>query len=195
MQAAAYNSSAEEIRALLQAAGGDSASASRLFASLYAELHRISERQLRQFQGALTVSPTTLLHEAYLAIAGRDGSLFPDRNRFLAYAGRAMRGLVIDYLRRRRALKNGGQFYFTALDTQIGEITPDPEAQISRLSDSLEDLERDDPALAELVDLRFFCGLSVPEIAALRGISQRTVERDWTKAKLYLRFVLDAADR
>ncbi|MBS0613855.1 MAG: RNA polymerase subunit sigma-70, partial [Proteobacteria bacterium] len=76
-------------------------------------------------------------------------------------------------------------------DTQIAENTPDVAADLSRLSDSLDELAQADAGLAELVDLRFFCGLSLPEIAALRGISLRTIERDWMKAKLYLRFQLD----
>lgn len=182
---------ARDLRALLQATGDGGPATPELFASLYAELHRISERQLRACRGELAVSPTTLLHEAYLAVAGRDGSQFPDRQRFMAYAARAMRGVVIDYLRRRRAQKNGGRFFFTVFDTQIAENTPDVAADLSRLSDSLDELAQADAGLAELVDLRFFCGLSLPEIAALRGISLRTIERDWMKAKLYLRFQLD----
>lgn len=183
--------SVRDLRALLQATEQGGLATPELFASLYAELHRISERQLRQCRGEITVSPTTLLHEAYLAVAGRDGSQFPDRNRFVAYAARAMRGVVIDHLRRRRAQKNGGQFFFTVFDTQIAENTPDVTADVSRLSDSLDELAQAEPGLAELVDLRFFCGLLLPEIAALRGVSLRTIERDWMKAKLYLRFQLD----
>jgi len=182
---------ARELRALLQATEHGGTATAELFASLYAELHRISERQLRQCRNDLSVSPTTILHEAYLAVAGRDGSQFPDRHRFMAYAARAMRGVVIDHLRRHRAQKNGGQFFFTVFDTQLAENTPAITADLSILEDSLEELAHADPGLAQLVDLRFFCGLSLPEIAVLRGSSLRTAERDWMKAKLYLRFQLD----
>ncbi|MFO1467268.1 MAG: ECF-type sigma factor [Steroidobacteraceae bacterium] len=189
------SASTEKLRDLLRASGPGGEPVPELFASLYAELHRISERQLRRCQADLTVSPTTLLHEAYLSVAGRDGSLFPDRHRFLAYAARAMRGLVIDHLRRRRAQKHGGQFFFTVLDTQILEATPSSVEDLSRLSDSLDELAQAEPRLAELVDLRFFCGMSLAEIASLRGASLRTIDRDWMKAKLYLRFQLDDAHR
>ena len=162
--------------------------ADALFALLYDELHRLAEHHLRR-GGAVALGPTTLLHEAYLNVAARDGVEFADRSRFLSYASRAMRGLVIDYARQRKAQKRGGKFEFTALDTDVAEGVAD-DVQLSRISDTLDRLAKVDAALAELVDLKFFCGLATAEIAALRGISERTVERDWTKARLYLRQTL-----
>ena len=107
----------------------------------------------------------------------------------MAYAARAMRGLVIDYARERKAQKRGGKFEFTAIDTKIADEAPD-DRRLSRIADALDELAKIDRPLAELVDLKFFCGLSTAEIAALRGVSERTVERDWTKARLYLRRAL-----
>jgi RNA polymerase sigma factor (TIGR02999 family) len=107
----------------------------------------------------------------------------------MAYAARAMRGLVIDYARERKAQKRGGRFEFTAMDTEIADNAAD-SGELARISDALDELARADAALADLVDLKFFCGLSTAEIAALRGVSDRTVERDWTKARVYLRGVL-----
>src|ERR1700677_1265583 len=161
----------------------ESVTHSRQFASLYGELRQLAERQLRRNAGA-PVSPTTLLHEAYLGMRGRD-AVFPDRERFIGYAARVMRGLIIDFVRDRRALKRGGDFHFTQLPTQVPELDKD-ETDLPRLSEALDELAVRDAKLAELVDLRYFCGYTFDEIAALRGTSARTVKRDWEKARAYL---------
>lgn len=156
----------------------------QLFASLYAELHRLAGNKLRQYPG-MTVSPTTLVHEAYVNLAGREGASFADRGKFLSYAARAMRGLLIDFARRRQALKRGAGLEITRLDTQV-DAQPADSKELERLSGALDELAGLDPRLAEVVDLKYFCGLSFAEIAALRGISERTVQRDWEKARLIL---------
>jgi RNA polymerase sigma factor (TIGR02999 family) len=163
--------------------GAESVTHSRLFASLYGELRQLAERQLRRNVGA-PVSPTTLLHEAYLGMRGRD-AVFPDRERFIGYAARVMRGLIIDFVRDRRALKRGGDFHITQLPTQLPELDKG-EADLSRLSEALDELAVRDAKLAQLVDLRYFCGYTFDEIAAQRGISIRTVKRDWEKARALL---------
>jgi RNA polymerase sigma factor (TIGR02999 family) len=166
---------------------GDGAAANQLFAALYQELHAMAERQLRRWGPDLTLGTTTLLHEAYLNIAARDGVAFPDRARFFAYASRAMRGLVIDYARRKQAKKRGGEFHITlsgadrAADDGAGASVP-----LDRLGEALETLSEVDPGLATLVDLHFFCGFSLVEIAGMREVSERTVQRDWRKARLLL---------
>jgi len=152
-----------------------------LFASLYRDLRQLAERQLRRSE-ATPISPTTLLHEAYIGISGRD-AVFPDRQRFMGYAARVMRGIIIDFVRERRALKRGAAYQITQLPT---EIAPEEGAQLTRLSDALDELSCHDPQLAELVDLKYFCGFTFEEIAAQRGISVRTVQRDWEKARTLL---------
>jgi RNA polymerase sigma factor (TIGR02999 family) len=156
---------------------------SGLFSSLYGELRLLAERQLRRNAGA-PVSPTTLLHEAYLGMRGR-AAVFPDRERFLGYAARVMRGLIIDFVRDRRALKRGGDFQITELPTQLPESDAD-QTDLPRLSEALDELAVRDARLAELVDLRYFCGYTFDEIAEQRGTSVRTVKRDWEKARAYL---------
>lgn len=156
----------------------------RLFASLYAELRRLADSKLRQYPG-ITVSPTTLVHEAYVNLSGREGATFANRGEFLSYAARAMRGLLIDFARRRQALKRGAGLEITRLDTQA-DAQPADGVQLERLSAALDELAALDPRLAEVVDLKYFCGLTFAEIAALRGISERTVQRDWEKARLVL---------
>ncbi|MFN3564711.1 MAG: ECF-type sigma factor [Burkholderiaceae bacterium] len=177
---------ARTIAAALEAAEkGDAAATAELFATLYRELHRLAKRQLHAHAAGATLSATTLLHEAYLDMSRRDPA-FPDRARFFAYAARAMRGLIIDYVRERRAVKRGGEFHLTQLDTGIADSAAQDTGDLTRLGDALDELARADAPLAELVELKFFCGFTFAEIAAMRGASERTVQRDWAKARLYL---------
>ncbi len=173
-------SAAAEVSSLIRQAESGAGATPALFAALYRELHRLAEAQLRA--SGVPRSATTLLHETYLAMAARDTS-FPDRSRFFAYAARAMRGLIVDQARARRALKRGGEFHITGFETAADAC---PAAEISALDRALQALGATEPALAELVDLRYFCGFSLREIAAMRAVSERTVQRDWKKARLYL---------
>jgi RNA polymerase sigma factor (TIGR02999 family) len=166
-------------------ANGDAAARQALFAALYQELRQVAARELRRSGDQLAISPTTLLHEAYLDLAGRDGTAFPDRPRFIAYASRAMRGLVIDFVRERRAQKRGGNFEITRLETSA-DVALGQADDLARVSDALDALVTAEPALAQVVDLKYFCGFSFREIAAVRGVSERTVQRDWEKARLFL---------
>jgi RNA polymerase sigma factor (TIGR02999 family) len=165
--------------------GGDSAAADALFTALYAELHRLAKRELARWGAPASLSVTTLLHEAYLDISAREGKDFPDQARFMGYAARVMRGLVIDHARSRNALKRGGKFHITSLKTDFVEISADAKELVT-ISDALDQLAKVEPELAELVDLKFFCGFSFAEIAALRKLSERTVQRSWEKARIYL---------
>jgi len=177
-----------DIHALIERADrSDPAAADALFAMLYAELHRVAEASLRRSGSSLTLGPTTLLHEAYLNMAGRDNVQYPDRARFLGYASRAMRGLVIDYTRRRRAKKRGRELEITLNEMDVSQENAESEAlELERLSDALDELVKLEPGLAELVDMHFFCGFTFAEISTLRGVSERTVSRDWRKARLLL---------
>src|SRR5262245_3006385 len=140
----ARNSGAPEMP--LPAAGEASARAD-LFTTLYAQLRQIAQRSLKRNGRHLTISPTTLLHEAYLAIAHRESLQFPDHARFMAYASRAMRGLVIDYARERHALKRGGAFEFTSVPTNAAELAVD-DLELTRISDALDELAKVDSSLA-----------------------------------------------
>ena len=153
----------------------------QLFAQLYGELRQLAERQLRRNSSA-PISPTTLLHEAYLGMSGSRAA-FPDRERFMGYAARVMRGLIIDFVRERRALKRGAGIHITQLPTEIEQVDA---VELSRLSDVLDELATHEPRLAEVVDLRYFCGFTFEDIAGQRGTSVRTVQRDWEKARVIL---------
>jgi RNA polymerase sigma factor (TIGR02999 family) len=174
------------ISALMAAAETGDAGASRnLFAALYSELHLMARRQLARPGAPPSLGATTLLHEAYLDLATRDGIVFPDRARFMGYAARVMRGLIINYAKARQTAKRGGQFQITSFETDGAEPMAD-ERELREISDALDRLGKSDPSLAELVDLKFFCGFSFAEIAAMRRTSERTVQRHWEKARLYL---------
>ncbi|HWA16400.1 MAG TPA: ECF-type sigma factor [Gemmatimonadales bacterium] len=157
-----------------------------LFSTLYRELHSLAERQLHRQGRGMTLGTTTLLHELYLNLADRTRIQFPDRARFLGYASRAMRGLIVDYARRRKATKRGGEFHLVSLEPDHAPASRESGGNLDDLSEAIDQLSTVDPELAELVDLHFFCGLSFVEIAALRGVSDRTVQRDWQKARLVL---------
>jgi len=173
---------------------GDTAAADALFAALYDELHRMARRELNRRGGGVTLGATTLLHEAYLDISARDSAAFPDRHRFMAYACRVMRGLIIDYARRRQAQKRGGEFEITAIATDIAGAVANVD-ELSDLSDGLNELEQTEPRLARVVDLKFFCGFSFAEIGSMTGVSERTVQRDWEKARIFLHGLLRDDDR
>jgi len=171
-------------------------SSDALFAALYDELHRLAAVQLRRAGSDLSLGATTLLHEAYLSLAGHDRAKFPDQAQFLGYAARAMRSLVIDYARRGMAQKRGGGAFEITLTnslngnplTRASEVT-----ELEQLSDALDQLAQLEPALAQLVDLHFFCGYSFVEIADLQGLSDRTVQRQWRKARLLLQHTIGDA--
>jgi RNA polymerase sigma factor (TIGR02999 family) len=182
----------EFVTALHRAHTGDAESRERLFTVLYRELRRVAQRELRR-GAAVTLSPTTLLHETFIDISRREAIQFVDRGQFMSYASRAMRGLIVDYLRSRYAQKRGGAFHIISLPTEapLSSYNGLP-SDIEKLNDALESLAKIEPRLAECVDLRFFCGFSLAEIAQLREVSKRTVERDWNKARLLLdRFIND----
>jgi RNA polymerase sigma factor (TIGR02999 family) len=174
-----------QLALLIQAAErGDESAAGALFSALYAELHRVARRELARQGVPVTMGATTLLHQAYIEMAAKDGASFPDRARFMAYASRVMRGLIIDYARSRNAVKRGGQFHITSPGSEMAELADD--RQLPQIGEALDQLAKSDPLLAEIVDMKFFCGFTFVEIAAMKGISERTVQRQWEKARIYL---------
>ena len=170
---------------IARADAGDAQARSQLFAALYDRLHRLARREIFRHGGAMSLGTTTLLHEVFLDMSQREETRFPDQARFLAYAARAMRGVVIDHVRARQAQKRGGDVHITTLDTEAAEALPLSD-DLLPIHDALEELESIEPGLAQVVDLKFFCGFSFAEIAAMRGVSERTVQCTWEKARIYL---------
>ena len=177
----------QDVSSLFAAAErGDGAAAQALFSLLYSELHRLAQRELARHGAGVSLGTTTLLHQAYISMSKQeDGPVFPDRARFIGYAARVMRSLIIDHARNRRARKRGGQFEITSLHTSVAD-NPVDDRELTQISSALDELSKMDPALAEIVDLKFFCGFSFAEIAAMRAVSERTVQRQWRQARIYL---------
>jgi RNA polymerase sigma factor (TIGR02999 family) len=179
---------------MLSADRGVGQASEALFGALYRELRGLARRELARLGPGASLGATSLLHEAYLDIARHEGMAFPDRARFLTYAARVMRGLIIDGLRRRQARKRGSGFEITSIDGKdIGDAASSGDAgDIERLGQALDELAAVEPEIAHVVDLKFFCGFTFTEIANLRGVSERTVQRHWDKARIYLRHTLRA---
>ncbi len=176
---------------LEQAERGSRDARDQLFAALYDELRRLARRELNRGAGpAVAVSATTLVHEVYAGLAERRGLNFEDRPRFMAYVARTMRTLIIDLARERQAQKRGGEFHITHLNTDAADGAPQ-SPDLGRVSEALDELAQREPGLAQIVDLRYFCGFSFEEIAAMQGVSARTVQRHWEKARLLLFSSLD----
>lgn len=163
----------------------------QLFAALYRELHTLAHRALKREGNHLSISTTTLLHEAYINLEHREHAVFTNHGGFLAYAAQAMRGHIVDATRRGLAIKRGSDFAITGLHTDLAEEIPD-ERYLLRIDEAQQALWAVDPALGELVDLKYFCGLSLTEIAALRGVTERTMQREWQRARLLLLNLMDA---
>jgi RNA polymerase sigma factor (TIGR02999 family) len=175
-----------DITMLLDAArGGDRGSLDRVLATLYQELHSMARRQLAGQHGH-TLDATALVHEAYLKLIGRREAQFDDRAHFFAYAASAMRSVVVDYARQRMAQKRGGDLHrVTDLPEDIeGGLRLDDE--MLGLDTALTRLAQVDKRLAQVVELRYFAGLSELEIAALLKRSERSIRRDWQKARMFL---------
>ncbi|MCL4867315.1 MAG: sigma-70 family RNA polymerase sigma factor [Gemmatimonadales bacterium] len=170
--------------------GGDDALApDLLLTQVYDELRTIARHHMRGERHDHTLVPTALVHEAYLSLYSRDAATYADRSHFLSAASRAMRHILVDHARSRRAGKRDGGVRIT-LDEAMAVGTP-PELDLLELDDALVQLEAAEPRWARVVELRFFAGLELPEIAALLEVSTATVKRDWQFAKAWLARTLE----
>lgn len=178
-----------DITVLLDAArDGDRSALDRVLSNLYQELHGMARRQLAGQQHGHTLDATALVHEAYLKLVGRGSgnAQFDDRAHFFAYAASAMRSVIVDYARQRLAQKRGGDLH------RVTELPENLEGGLSLdedmlgLDTALNRLSSVDPRLTQVVELRYFAGLSELEIAALLQRSERSVRRDWQKARMFL---------
>jgi RNA polymerase sigma factor (TIGR02999 family) len=182
----------DDVTALIEAAGSGNADALKaLFVRVYDELKLLARKQLAASAGH-TLNTTGLVHEAYLKLAQPEGRDLRGRVHFFALAAKAMRQIVIDHARARVADKRGGEnLQIVELDEAAGvadsELGPD---ELLRLDRALTQLEVDEPRLADLVELRFFAGLQISDIATLQDVSERTLNRDWRRAKAQLHAAL-----
>ena len=180
-----------EITALLRAAvGGDRIAADQAYALLYADLRRLARSRLRK-SGEMTLLDTTaLVHESFLRLNGGRALDFPDRHHFLAYAAKVMRAVVVDLVRARLADRRGGEAEHVTLHTTVVDGKATREDEVLRVHEALDELAALEPRLAQVVELRYFGGLSEAEVAAALGVTERTVQRDWQKARMFLSLAL-----
>lgn len=170
---------------LLELRGGDSSVANALFPLLYDELRAIAHRQLGRERPSHTLSTTALVHEAYERLVDQTRTEWEDRAHFCAVAARAMRHILVDYARRRHALKRGGKHEPLPLDE--GRIAVEEQAEmLLALDEALDRLATFGERPSRVVELRFFGGMTEEETAEALGVSVRTVRRDWAKAKAWL---------
>jgi RNA polymerase sigma-70 factor (ECF subfamily) len=175
----------QSVTQLLQRARhGDAGALDQLLPVVYAELHRIAERQMSGERPDHTLQPTALVHEAFLRLVGATPAAYNDRGHFLNAASRAMRHVLVDHARARDAAKRGAALNITLDDALVG--APAGGLDMLVLDDALTRLAAADPRAAQVVEMRFFGGLGIPEIAATLGTSPATVKRDWQFAKGWL---------
>ena len=160
-----------------------------LSAEAYGQLRALARARLRSGGRETLLDTTALVHEAYLRIAGAEMNSSEQRS-FMAYASRTMRSVIVDFVRKRQAECRGGDVLIVTLTGALAEPQPAAADDIMRVHEALEELAGVDARLAQVVEMRYFAGLSEPEIALALDISERTVRRDWEKARLLLSRVL-----
>lgn len=178
-----------------QWSGGDDEAFERLIELVYPDLRRIAGRHLNLGKGGGTIDTTALVHEAYLKLAAVDGGdhEWPGRAQFFAFCSKAMRRILIDYARRSSAEKRGGGMVRVPLEEDLVVLNREA-TELLALDEALKELEARDPRMGKIVECRFFGGLSVLETAEAMDVSARTVEREWARARAYLRQMLSAGE-
>ncbi len=170
---------------------GDADAADRLFAVMYDELRRLARARLRAGARNTLLDTSSLVHESYLRFASAGRLRLRDRVHFMRWAGRVMRSVIVDLARRRLANRRGGGVTSLTLTTSAGSHVATGESEIVRVHEALNELAARDQRMATIVEMRYFGGMTEPEIAEAVGIHERTVRRDWEKARLFLREALD----
>lgn len=176
-----------ELTALLMLANaGDESARERLFAVAYEDLRIQARARLRNGGRNTLLDTTALVHESFLRFLQAGKLSGSDRGHFFSYAAKVMRSVIVDFARQRLAQRRGGDLERVTLDTDLGERLPAEEGQVVQVHEALERLEQADPRLAKVVEMRYFAGMSEAEIGAALGVTERTVRRDWMRARLLL---------
>ena len=180
-----------ELTLLLSAArGGDREAVGRIFALLYPDLKAVARARLRRNRRLTIMDTTMLVNECFLRLHKMGSLQIEDRNHFLAYAATVIRAVIVDIVRHEQADKRGGSEGEQTLDTEHIEAIADDQDDVLEIAEALEALAAADPRLASVVEMRYFAGFSDVEIAQALGVTDRTVRRDWDKARAFLRVAL-----
>ncbi|KAA6459549.1 sigma-70 family RNA polymerase sigma factor [Acidobacteria bacterium AB60] len=184
----------EEVTLLLgQVAGGDQAAAPRLISLVYEDLRRLAGTYMRWERNSNTLQPTALVHEAYLRLVNQREVDWQGRTHFFSIAAQMMRRVLVDHARERLRDKRGGGAKPISLEDAV-VLAPEQSLELINLNRSLERLTMVDPRQGQIVELRFFGGLSVEEVAQTLGVSSKTVQREWNVAKAWLHGDLKRSD-
>jgi len=167
-------------------AAGDHAAAARLFSLLYGEFRKLARRYLATERPGHTLDPTALVHEAYMKLVDQTHVVWLGKQHFFAAGAHIMRRILVDHARRKRRVKRGGGRHRIALDEHVA-VSPERDEDVLAVDDAMVKLAEEDALKATIVELRFFGGLSVAEVAKVLGVPKRTVERKWTMARAWLR--------
>jgi RNA polymerase sigma factor (TIGR02999 family) len=177
----------ESLTDLIQRArNGESGALQAVFDTTYVELHRMASNRLRPTRRDVLLDTTALVHECFMRFANAQRLRIEDRVHFFRYAGQVMRSVIVDLARAALAERRGGEARAVTLNTSIAESTSRAEDEIVRVHEALEELAQFDPRLVHVVELRYFAGLTEVEVAEALGVTDRTVRRDWEKARLLL---------
>ena len=169
-----------------QAQEGDSAALQAVFDATYEDLRRMARARLTPNQRGTLLDTTSLVHESFLRLANAGQLGLEDRMHFFRYAGKVMRTVVVDIARASQAARRGGDVERVTLNTAISDSISSGEEEILRVHEALADLAKHDERLVQVVEMRYFAGMSEMEIAQALGVTDRTVRRDWEKARLLL---------
>jgi RNA polymerase sigma factor (TIGR02999 family) len=181
----------EDLTQLLASAReGDERASRQAYARVYEELRKLARAKLRPHATMTLLDTTSLVHESFLRFVESGQMRFADRGHFFAYAARVMRSVIVDFAREKLAERRGGGQAALTLNTAIAESAGGSDEDVVRVHDALEVLAQVNPRLASVVEMRYFGGYSEREIAEALGVAERTVKRDWEKARLLLRAAL-----
>jgi RNA polymerase sigma factor (TIGR02999 family) len=165
---------------------GDAGAIDEIFALTYRELRQMAHQRLHRSNRVTSLDTTALVHECYLRLVRLGQLQTRDRAHFLGYAARVMRSIVVDFVRQRLAKRRGGDELRVTLRTDMGDSASVSEEQIMQVDEALQELACLDPRLVQVVEMRYFAGFTVEQIAESRGVTTRTIRRDWEKARLLL---------
>lgn len=186
--------STNDVTAILQAAqAGDGEAAARLLPLVYDELRKLAHARMKDLPPGQTMQPTALVHEAYLRLLGRHDLQLENRRHFFYVAARAMRDILVEQARSKAGPKRGGDRRRVPLEDTGAVFNSSPADEVLALNEALAELEKEDPIKAQIVNLRYFVGMSVPETANVLGVSERTLHRQWRFIRAWLKSRLGAA--
>lgn len=171
-------------------AGDGPVSVDALYPELYRELKRVARARLAGGGRNTLMDTSVLVHEAFMRMQQAQGVTLKDRSHFMAYAATTMRSVIIDYVRRRNAERRGGKVEVVTIDTEVAEDLGSEDGEIVAVHEALEVLKEVDPKLVQVVEMRYFAGMTEDEVAEAMGVSDRTVRRHWERARLMLAEIL-----